>query len=257
MLVSADIKSALRSFRFSYADPMDLYARYTNTGEFAEPNGMNKCLAGEGIPPINSPPRTLAYLSFNDLVQRNNALDLLGNKRAEYGWEYPEIIDWLDKSADRISNYNFDCAIKAGGPIDLEHEQSTQASVLQSAAAYWEAKAKRFGAPPRAYAESPFSDETDLKAIELFCKAKIAYTKARQVFPGTERSGQKLVASELQPLDEEILHAINSQLATSLTKAILRTNEALAQYPASELSKVTDTPALHTCADSPSVAGHD
>jgi hypothetical protein len=229
------IDIAIAAFRKS-PNYLDLFMRYNGAGAFIEET-VTKCASNGDTAPENAPRKVLATLAYVDLVQRNNALDLVGHNRPEYAKEYPDLIRWLEKSATLVSNFastfRLKCAERAAGTLI----QPVAPQMMESVGSFWEAAARNFNFPPEPATETAFSDSADLRVITSFCEAKKAYKKAELTCDGK-------VPTSLLPgdrdLKSELKRTTDVQFCSRLAHSIERVQEALASFPAGELAKVAD-----------------
>ncbi len=162
---------------------------------------------------------------------RNNALDIVGQRPQllQEGHHREEYKEWLDKNAEYVSEFDYDCAREAG----LVFSDRVPAWTQQTVAKYWEVEADKFGAPDGITTELPFSNAADEATIGLFCKAKVAYRKAAELLSVAREKDN--ATTPRGSLDDEIKEETEEQFALSLTTGIYRINENLQKFPLGEI----------------------
>jgi hypothetical protein len=244
-----DIESALGA---TSGDVEPLFKPYQH--QRTDAKGIGDCASFPTEPKGEAKKKVQSILAYVDIIMRNNAVDVVGHKRQEIGWEErdkTELMSWLDDSAELISTYDVPCAVKAGAPVKGDPGE-LRSNLLESAGAYWEARGRNFGFALGPDAESPLSTADD-QAIDRLCKAKLAYRDALCSFKKIRDprlcKGPLPSAPPGPELDDQIRQAQDTSYVTGVNQSLTRVNDALGGFPAGELAKATQKHA--GCDDSP------
>jgi hypothetical protein len=174
----------------------------------------------------------LARFAFARINAENNAV-WAAAENPEIVEAEPLLISTLDRYAQHISTFDVKCMSAMG--FALDPDANVRSRLLDTAAAYWEAKGNRFGAETGNNEHLREIESDPSVTIRALCDAKKAYAFARK----TSIKPQKPTTYDdrVLNLDERLLKYHASAYTVGLLSGWARTNQALKKYPVGDVEK--------------------